>query len=90
MSELGIILKLCFAPCLNLGIPLAKENTMLKLELTFVQGAVRRVEEATSHVGGKHYAEALREPDWSIVTKADLEADWLLRETLLKEFPEYG
>ena len=63
---------------------------MLKLELTIVQGVVRRVGEAIIRIGGKHYAEALREPDWSIVTKADLEADRLPRETPLQEFSEYG
>ena len=63
---------------------------MLKLELTIVQGVVRRVGEAIIRSGGKHYAEALREPDWSIVTKADLEADRLPRETPLQELSEYG
>ena len=32
---------------------------MQKLELTIVQGVVRRVGEAIIRIGGKHYAEAL-------------------------------
>ena len=75
---------------LNPGIPLAKENAMLERELSIVKAGVRNVGKAIIRIGEKHYAQAVREPDWSIVTKAYSEADRLLRETLLQGFSEYG
>ena len=67
-----------------------EENPVLELELDVVKGVVRRAGEVIVRIGEEHYAEAAREADRNIVTKADLEADRLLKETLLKAFPEYG
>jgi len=63
---------------------------MLELELDVVKEVVRRAGEAIIRIGEEHYAEAATEADRSIVTKADLEADRILKEALMKAFPDYG
>jgi len=63
---------------------------MLEQELEVVKQAVREAGEAILSIADKHYSEAAKQADRTVVTKADIEADRILQDHLGKAFPDYG
>ncbi len=62
----------------------------LERELDIVKTAVREAGQAIVRIADEHYQTAAKQADRTVVTKADIEADRILRETLTDAFPEYG
>lgn len=63
---------------------------MLEKELGIVRAAVRQAGAAIVRIADEHYQTAATQADRTVVTKADLEADRILREALTAAFPDYG
>jgi len=63
---------------------------MFEQELEIVKQTVLQAGTAIERIAAEHYQEALSQADRTVLTKADLEADRILRETLIGEFPQYG
>jgi myo-inositol-1(or 4)-monophosphatase len=63
---------------------------MLENELKVVEQAVQAAGEAIVRIADEHYQTAAEQADRSVVTKADLEADRILRTHLTNAFPNYG
>lgn len=59
-------------------------------ELEVVKAAVREAGEAIVRIAEEHYKVAASRADRTVVTKADIEADRILRERLTTAFPDYG
>lgn len=63
---------------------------MLEHELEVVCAAVKEAGDAILRIADEHYQTTAKSVDRTVVTKADLEADRILQETLRSEFPDYG
>jgi myo-inositol-1(or 4)-monophosphatase len=67
-----------------------EQDTKLKNELNVVKQAVQEAGEAIVRIANEYYQTAAEQADRSVVTKADLEADRILKERLTGAFPHYG
>jgi len=63
---------------------------MLEKELSVVKEVVKIAGREIIRIADEYYSRAQENVDRSAVTKADLAADKILRETLMRFFPEYG
>jgi len=63
---------------------------MFEKELMMVTEVVRKAGEAIVRIADEHYKVGAAQADRTVVTEADLEADRILRECLMGQFPEYG
>lgn len=62
----------------------------LTRELEVVKAVVRQAGEAIVRIADEHYKTAATQADRTVVTKADIEADRILREALTASFADYG
>jgi len=62
----------------------------LKDESKVVRKAVQEAGEAIVRIADEHYQIAAEQADRTVVTKADFEADRILKERLTSAFPQYG
>ncbi len=63
---------------------------MYEKEVKIVTEAVREAGEAIARIANEHHKIGAVQADRTVVTQADLEADRILRDRLMGQFPEYG